>query len=359
MKKERLFYLDFVRAVAVISIVLTHFNARYLYLNPPAPEKAVLTTNIGNLYIGDWGVSLFFIISGAALMYVYGDRCDLKKFYKKRMLSIYPMFWIAYAADFLFILWKTHALPGNGIPKWRIIFSILGFDGLLLTNGFPTFYLLGEWFLGVIILIYLIFPLLRKLMNERPVLLAGFVLGGYLLGFAICRVASWPLVPATMLLIRIPELVFGMFFVSVHTGKISLDFLGIKEDGSITWKTALVSLAIVVLNWVLKPGISSSIQTTYVGIASFLVLVYLSGVLKCPAIESVCGILSKYSYAVFLVHHIVIANIMERINLMEISVGKSYLLFGGTCIVIAVFTLGLFWVHHFVMKIIMHVKSKD
>ena len=37
MKKERLFYLDFVRAVAAVSIVITHFNARYLYLNPPMP----------------------------------------------------------------------------------------------------------------------------------------------------------------------------------------------------------------------------------------------------------------------------------------------------------------------------------
>lgn len=87
MKKERLFYLDFVRAIAVISIVITHFNARFLYLNPPMPEKAVLTTNVGNLYIGDWGVSLFFIISGAALMYIYQEKCDWKLFYKKRFFS--------------------------------------------------------------------------------------------------------------------------------------------------------------------------------------------------------------------------------------------------------------------------------
>ena len=59
MKKERLFYLDFVRAVAAVSIVITHFNARYLYLNPPMPEKAVLTTTVSNIYIGDWGCLLY------------------------------------------------------------------------------------------------------------------------------------------------------------------------------------------------------------------------------------------------------------------------------------------------------------
>ncbi len=47
MKSERLFYLDFIRAVAAVSIVLTHFNARYLMLNPPMPEKAVITASVG------------------------------------------------------------------------------------------------------------------------------------------------------------------------------------------------------------------------------------------------------------------------------------------------------------------------
>lgn len=28
-RKERLFYLDFIRAIAAVSIVITHFNARY------------------------------------------------------------------------------------------------------------------------------------------------------------------------------------------------------------------------------------------------------------------------------------------------------------------------------------------
>ena len=86
MKKERLFYLDFVRAIAAVSIVLTHYNACYIWIWQES--KVVLTSDIGGLYIGDWGVSLFIIISGAALMYVYEKKCDLKTFFKKRFLSI-------------------------------------------------------------------------------------------------------------------------------------------------------------------------------------------------------------------------------------------------------------------------------
>ena len=71
MKRERIFYLDFIRALAVILILLTHYNALFLYMDPQPLDKVVITYKICNLYIGDFGVSLFFIISGAALMYVY------------------------------------------------------------------------------------------------------------------------------------------------------------------------------------------------------------------------------------------------------------------------------------------------
>ena len=78
MKKERIFYLDFVRAIAVILILMTHYNAVYLYVGQP--DKVFITAQIGNIYIGNFGVSLFFIISGAALMYVYDEKCELINF---------------------------------------------------------------------------------------------------------------------------------------------------------------------------------------------------------------------------------------------------------------------------------------
>ena len=77
------------------------------------PEKAVLTTTVSNIYIGDWGVSLFFIISGAALMYVYEKKCELKTFYKKRFFSIYPMFWMAYIAAFIYSFYADKMMPGT------------------------------------------------------------------------------------------------------------------------------------------------------------------------------------------------------------------------------------------------------
>lgn len=339
MKKERLFYLDFVRAIAVISILMTHFNARYLYLVPPMPEKAVITTMVSNIYIGNWGVSLFFIISGSALMYVYQDKLELKKFYKKRFLSIYPMFWIAYIVAFAYFFVKNHIIPGAGAPKLNFIFTILGFDGMFAAY-IPTFYILGEWFLGTIILMYLLFPLLRIGVNKKPVLTAVIILVIYGAMFLLEDNVNISIIVLT----RLPEIAFGMYFVR----------LGKKVD----WKIAVSAFLMLVANGVVAPTWSSMLQTTYVGIASFLVLVFLSYYLRFPICEKFSNLISKYSYAIFLVHHVIIAEIMARFDLVNISVKKSYLLFAVICVVIAVFAWILFHVHAFIMSRIKALSKK-
>lgn len=72
-KSPRIFYLDFIRAIAVFMIILTHYNALYIYMEPQHLEKTILTTYPFGIYIGNLGVALFFIISGAALMHTYGQ----------------------------------------------------------------------------------------------------------------------------------------------------------------------------------------------------------------------------------------------------------------------------------------------
>lgn len=330
-QKQRLFYLDFVRAVAVISIVITHFNARFLYFDSFAPKKTVVTTSICNVYLGDWGVSLFFILSGAALMYTYGQKCEWKQFYKKRFQSIYPMFWMAYAGYFLYLFYVNQAVPGGPVPKWRFLFSILAFDGLLSANGYTTFYLLGEWFLGVIILLYLIFPFLRKLLLENPKILLGVALISYIAGLTVCDLLPFPVMASTVVFVRLPEVVFGMFFM--------------KYQWKVKRKAAAAAGILLLVNGLWKPEFSSSMQTTYVGIASFLLLIFLSGYLDNRIVRYICGILSKYSYAVFLVHHIVIANMTEKFQPVEMSYLHSYLLFVIVCGGIGFFSWILYQFH--------------
>ena len=161
MKKEKIFYLDFIRVLSMIMIVTYHFYAHF-------PENNITGTNI-IFSDGKWGmigVALFFMISGAALMYNYQERLDIKQYAIKRFTGIYPMFWIAYASLYLYMFYQMKSNI-TGLSPFRLIFSVVAMDGYLGCYT-PTIYLIGEWFLGCIVLIYVVFPILRKCINRYP-----------------------------------------------------------------------------------------------------------------------------------------------------------------------------------------------
>ena len=70
------------------------------------------------------------------------------------------------------------------MPGWSIIWSVLALDGYL-AGVVPTFYLLGEWFVGCIVLLYLVFPLLRAalLRAVRPAVCVTLALWAVWLAF--------------------------------------------------------------------------------------------------------------------------------------------------------------------------------
>ncbi len=315
MKKERIFYLDFIRAFATVVIVLTHYNALFLY-NVNHPEKAVISLYISNIYIGAFGVSLFLIISGAALMYVYSrtDKFDWKKYFSKRFKTIYPMFWIAYILVFCINTYYSggHNMNPYGVPKWRIILSILGIDGYASCFGISGFYIVGEWFLGFILIFYLLFPFLLAAIKKFPVVTCGVVLAMYAASLILLKDKEWY---NLILTVRLPEIVFGMMFI--------------KYVKKVPWYAALISLAVLVANQIFKPSfIDGNIQVTYVGICSFIILVYLGELLKnVTAAQKISALICKYSYACFIIHHWVIYKVVSTTDLNALGRFASWPLF--------------------------------
>lgn len=163
-KKEKIFYLDFIRVISMFIIVTYHFFVHFSDYNI---EGVKILSN------GKWGmigVTLFFIISGASLMYNYGEKINIKEYAKKRFLGIYPMFWIAYILVFVYIFYGSKTVLFGDLPKYKLLISLFAMDGYLSPYT-QTFYLIGEWFLGCIVLIYILFPLLRILFNKHDKIL--------------------------------------------------------------------------------------------------------------------------------------------------------------------------------------------
>ena len=84
-------------------------------------------------------------------------------------------------------------------------------------------------------------------------------------------------------------------------------------------------------------------QCTYVGIASFVCLAYVSELLQFDIIQKICKVICKYSYPCFIVHHFIIYRMVEKFNLDNITMGAKLfvicLLYScNSCIFVFTFT---------------------
>lgn len=170
MHHNHVFTLDLVRLGATLAILLYHFliemnQARLVALSP-----------LGAQYINalaELSINLFFLLSGFTLALRWQGRFEIRPYLASRIQAIYPQFWVG----FLFLFFYGEILHGNnaGIPRWKVVFSLLGLDGYLLPYT-STFYKIGEWYLGCQILLYLVFPLVLKMQSSRA--LRGLALLG-------------------------------------------------------------------------------------------------------------------------------------------------------------------------------------
>lgn len=326
---KRVFYLDLVRALAAIIIVVTHFNNPYL-----ANGGYLITNEPFGIYIGGLGVSLFLIISGAALTLTYKHPLDLKRFYYKRFIGIYPMFWIAWILATCYFFLYSHGYPLNAAPAKSFIFTFLGIDGMVANFHLPTMYLLGEWFLGFIVIFYIVFPLLLWGVERFPKTSAGLIAAIYAASFLVFDgTQSYP--SNILLPTRLPELAFGMYFVRY-----------IKRVPVYALPVAALVLGLSAF----RPELDENLATTLVGIASFAILVWISDYVACKPLEKIIGLIAKYSYPIFLVHHVVIMKVFMTVDTSQFFPLQRYMLFFATCVVIGFLSWALLRINNATVK---------
>jgi peptidoglycan/LPS O-acetylase OafA/YrhL len=326
MKKERIFYIDFIRALSVIIIVVYHFNCsllshsiKALYLLPKFSE--------GN-DLGTIGVSLFFIISGFALMYTYNDKFSIKDFFRKRFFTLFPLFWLAYGIAFLYFFYINCSI-NRGASKISFLLTIFGMDGYFFYK-INDFYILGEWFLGCIILLYLCFPILRLLLLKYPKRLFIFII---LLYFFVVHKYIFRMEIDRNILTRLPEFVFGMYFAQYIKKLNIFGFIG--------------SIAVFIVFLFVNLNINYMYKITVVGISLFMILTFIGQHTKFGKASNLISLISKYSYGVFLVHHVIIDQLLNRFNGRLISSTETLCLFILVCIVIAITTNLLYKLYNF------------
>lgn len=329
--KKRLFYLDLVRGLAAVIIVITHFDNPYLVVG----NRELVWNEPFGIYIGGLGVSLFLIISGAALAYTYRNPIDLKRFYWKRFKGIYPMFWIAWIVATALSALISYGPVTYDTPRANIIFTVLGVDGLVANFHVPTFYYLGEWFLGFIIIFYLVFPLLLWAIDKFPVPTAVAIAVLYIGTYFLWRDSSLP--TSILLPTRLPELAFGIYFMKYAPERLSP-------------LVALPTIATLGVSTYFPTEIPEDIATFFVGASTFVLLVLIAPVIEYPPVTTTISFLAKYSYPIFLVHHVVIMVFFASVDTTHYGQRRLWLVLLALFLITTALSIVLDRVTNFVTK---------
>lgn len=136
-KKERLLYIDVIKIIAILGVILIHVAAHYWYRTPIDSNKWE-AMNMWNA-IGRFGVSAFVMCSG--VLFLNKEELKYKELFKKYILRI----------AVAFIIWTF---------IYTVIKAKFNIEQILpiLKKGIPSVHL---WFMIMIIGIYIVIPIIR------------------------------------------------------------------------------------------------------------------------------------------------------------------------------------------------------
>ena len=321
-------WVDRLKGIALAWIVLNHLSEQLLgspWIANPSKDWPPLAERIAQLaplrghgfwdlplnlfrylgWSGDQGVQLFLIVSGFGLTWGLLARHGLKpfptvEFYRRRFARVYPLWW---GAHLLFL--ATWLVAGWGLgPGGR---ALLSMAGLRFERSLFYFFEPAWWFVGLLLQLYLVFPLLwRELLSGSPrrlfvrACLVGFV--SRAVGLYLFKDYMDPWQRGLLFVTRLPEFVFGMALAAaVHRNPGDVDrMLRARSTilGAVVAYLAGTGLSLTLPGMTVAPFLLG---------ASGFVLLYaaLGGASAAPGGPTAW--IGRHSYAIYLMHAPLIA----------------------------------------------------
>jgi peptidoglycan/LPS O-acetylase OafA/YrhL len=159
ISKKRILEIDLLRAAAILLIVLYHV---------PQSTMADVSYTVSSFpleLVGFLGVSIFFFVSGFSLYIsnrTISNRDDVLSFYKKRMVRIYPLYWVFVVG--ILILYRPSYVES-------VIYVVGGqalFYPIVITSDIYHF-------VSVILVFYLLFPLLVFFNDYKKLIIVSII----------------------------------------------------------------------------------------------------------------------------------------------------------------------------------------
>lgn len=231
-KITRMVLLDALRVIAIALVIFTHIAQS---ISSPFGSFFGLK-DFYFVSLGGVAVTLFIFLSGFVLELNYGQKkYKYQEFVQKRLSYIYPVYWIS----LIFSIIITCVLKGQQSLISTIQSPILIFQAVTGTYAFfgnwSGPFIGSSWFIGLIVILYLLFPFFSKVSKTRANLLLVItllisVLSRIILGkhfLELNRALDW------FPLSRLFEFYFGMYAAQQDWFLSKLDRLNTFKHASI------------------------------------------------------------------------------------------------------------------------------
>jgi peptidoglycan/LPS O-acetylase OafA/YrhL len=176
-KANRLAWLDVLRGLAALCVVFNHFG----YFVPSSLKNPV------NAWInpGDYGVFVFFLISGYIVPASLERKGSVRTFWVSRLFRLYPLYLLAVAIAVTLYLVHVGGLRGEGAdPETSILSQMLMMSNVLAGQNLPNV----VWSLSYEMIFYLLLTaLFMARVHKRS--------SRFALAFAVAAVALGGLLP--------------------------------------------------------------------------------------------------------------------------------------------------------------------
>jgi peptidoglycan/LPS O-acetylase OafA/YrhL len=220
--------LDFLKIIAILLVIVSHLRFFTFFHIPQAISD----------YSAFLGVGTFFFVSGYTLRHSYGhigSWGEIKRYYTRRVLRIFPPYWIVLLIYVLFITWVK-------IDNLSFLVYIFGLQELFY--WYYPFIINALWFVGGILIFYVVFSLLATVTST----LRGF------LSFAITIFVVYFLLRCVIFATYVMDpYMFVWYFVFI-AGVVTCDILPYGK--------------------MLRPQVRNALLITVLGLFAFSLLAY-------------------------------------------------------------------------------------
>ena len=289
-KRNNLSSIVFARAICCLGIVVFHY---FCHSN----NHSKLFHSTSNSSWGYIYVTCFFSISGIVLYYNYPDNISIKKFYFKRWKSIFPIYYLC----FLYF-YHNNVLESKNFfyaGNWtKLILTLIGVDGYL-GYKFISYSMIGEWFLGAIIIIYCLYPIIVLIFNKKKFVLPIFLFFGFVI---MAKTNYFEIEIYRNLITCFSSFYFGMVFIK------NKNFFSNK---------IVIFIAFCINIFLYFKEIHSNFPLFIYQIQGFtflIILICLGKIIMNSRLQSFFNEISRLSYCIFLFQHKTIRNVFSIYN---------------------------------------------